>query len=61
MTASTLDRYVIGREHNVVRVDFTRAPEPPTPPFPGAGALRQCAWPPASADLFSTSIEAEVA
>jgi len=33
---------VIGRENNVVRVDFTRKPEPlPAPRFPGAGALRQ--------------------
>lgn len=34
------DRYVIGRERNVVRVDFRRPPDPPTPKFPGAAALR---------------------
>jgi hypothetical protein len=34
------DRYVIARENNVVRVDFARGPDPPTPQFPGAGALR---------------------
>jgi hypothetical protein len=34
-----IDRYVIGRENNVVVVDFRR-PDPPTPKFPGAGALR---------------------
>jgi hypothetical protein len=33
------DRYVIGRENNVVLVDFTR-PDPSAPHFPGAGALR---------------------
>jgi len=33
------DRYVIGRENNVVLVNFTR-PEAPNPQFPGAGALR---------------------
>ncbi|MFZ5693566.1 MAG: hypothetical protein ACOY5F_20220 [Pseudomonadota bacterium] len=44
MIASHLDRYVIGREQNVVRVNFARDSEPPTPPFPGAGALRLFAW-----------------
>jgi hypothetical protein len=34
------DCYVIAREHNVIRVDFRRRPEPPAPRFPGAGALR---------------------
>jgi hypothetical protein len=43
MIAIRLDRYVIGRERNVVRVDFSRRPEPPGPTFPGAGALRSCA------------------
>jgi hypothetical protein len=61
MTTSALDRYVIGREHNVVRVDFTRNAEPPTPPFPGAGAMRPCALPSAPTDFFSTSIKAEIA
>lgn len=60
MTASTLDRYVIGRERNVVRVNFTREPEPPPPPFPGAGALRACVWRQPVND-FPTSIKAEVA
>ena len=45
MIANQLDRYVIGRDQNVVRVNFARDPEPPTPPFPGAGALRLGAWP----------------
>jgi hypothetical protein len=34
------DRYVIGRERNVVRVNFRRPPDPPTPKFPGAAAVR---------------------
>jgi hypothetical protein len=33
-------RCVIGREDNVVRVDFTRKPDPPAPLFPGASGLR---------------------
>jgi hypothetical protein len=33
------DRRVVGRKDNVVIVNF-RAPDPPTPCFPGAGALR---------------------
>jgi hypothetical protein len=33
-------RYVIRRESNVVRVDFGREPDPPTPKFPGANGLR---------------------
>jgi hypothetical protein len=39
-TARISDRYIIGRENNVVRVDFDRRPDPPNPQFPGAGALR---------------------
>jgi hypothetical protein len=39
-TARSSDRYIIGRENNVVRVDFDRRPDPPNPQFPGAGALR---------------------
>ena len=37
---SVLDRYVIARESNVVRVDFSREPDPPAPVFPGANGLR---------------------
>jgi hypothetical protein len=33
-------RYVIAREDNVVHVKFDRDTRPPTPTFPGAGALR---------------------
>ncbi|MNC89309.1 hypothetical protein D3C83_52230 [compost metagenome] len=33
-------RYVIARIGNVVRVNFSRDPEPPAPRFPGAAALR---------------------
>ena len=36
------NRLVIGRDDNVVLVDFTpRRPDPPAPLFPGANALRQ--------------------
>jgi hypothetical protein len=34
-------RLVIARENNVVRVDFTRKPDPPAPRFPGAAGLRR--------------------
>jgi hypothetical protein len=41
------NRYVLGREHNVVHVDFGREPDPPAPKFPGAAALRSSApYPP---------------
>ena len=32
--------YIIGRDDNVLVVDFTRGPEPPAPRFPGANGLR---------------------
>lgn len=35
------NRFVIGRENNVVRVDFSRDPDPPAPRFPGANGLRE--------------------
>jgi hypothetical protein len=38
-TKGCSSRYVIGREDNVVVVDFRRT-NPPAPHFPGAGALR---------------------
>lgn len=34
-------RYIIGRECNVVLVNFRKEPDPPTPTFPGAAALRK--------------------
>ena len=37
---SVVDRHVIARESNVVRVDFSREPDPPAPCFPGANGLR---------------------
>jgi hypothetical protein len=37
---STVDRCVIAREGNVVRVNFSRDPDPPAPCFPGASGLR---------------------
>jgi hypothetical protein len=35
------NRFVIGRDNNVVRVDFGRDPDPPAPTFPGANGLRE--------------------
>ena len=35
------NRHVVAREHNVLRVDFSREPDPPAPRFPGANAMRQ--------------------
>ncbi len=32
--------HIIGREHNVVRVDFGYEPDPPAPKFPGANGFR---------------------
>jgi hypothetical protein len=41
-TASTINRYIVARDRNVVRVRFDRRdPDPPAPTFPGAAALRQ--------------------
>ena len=40
MKTGFLDRYVIERERNVIRVNFRQEPDPPAPKFPGAGALR---------------------
>jgi hypothetical protein len=34
---------IIGRDSNVVVVDFAGKPEPPAPRFPGANALREIA------------------
>jgi hypothetical protein len=60
MKTSFLDRYVIARERNVVRVDFRRETDPPAPQFPGAGALRKD--PPHLVNAFTTSLnKAEVA
>ena len=40
MRRRILDRYVVWRTDNVVRVDFETETDPPTPTFPGAGSLR---------------------
>jgi hypothetical protein len=50
-TMDFVDRYVIARESNVVRVNFRLEPDPPAPRFPGAGALRP-------QDRFSESVDA---
>jgi hypothetical protein len=41
MWSAVNNRYVLARESNVVRVDFTREPDPPAPKFPGGNALRE--------------------
>lgn len=42
LTGSTIGRYIIARDRNVVRVRFDRRdPDPPAPKFPGAAALRR--------------------
>jgi hypothetical protein len=41
MGHAAIERWVIERENNVVRVDFRRAPEPPGPRFPGANGSRE--------------------
>ena len=38
--SGVVDRHVIAREGNVLRVDFERDPDPPAPKFPGACGLR---------------------
>jgi hypothetical protein len=59
----TKNRYVIACEHNVVRVNFRREPDPPAPKFPGASALRRGARPEQSVEAINntTLIKAEVA
>jgi hypothetical protein len=37
----TSGRFIISRENNVLRVDFSRDPDPPAPTFPGAVGLRE--------------------
>jgi hypothetical protein len=32
---------VVARHSNIVRVDFTREPDPPAPRFPGAAGVRK--------------------
>ncbi len=53
---SVIDRRVIARESNVVRVDFSREPDPPAPCFPGANGLRlsdaECDGPAPPAIIF---------
>ena len=42
-TMNVVDRYIVGRDDNIVHVDFEHEPDPPTPTFPGAGSLRVAA------------------
>jgi hypothetical protein len=52
------NRFVIGRENNVVRVDFRRDPDPPAPRFPGASGLREIGDESASAskNIFAVAL-----
>jgi hypothetical protein len=38
---TAIDNRVIGRNGNIVLVDFSRGPPPPAPRFPGASGLRE--------------------
>jgi hypothetical protein len=38
---STINGRIVGRDANVVLVDFSRQPDPPIPRFPGANGLRE--------------------
>ena len=33
--------HIVARENNILRVDFSRDPDPPAPKFPGAAGLRE--------------------
>ena len=55
------DRFVIARERKIVRVDFSREPDPPAPKFPGAAALRNTNWQEPADILNPILITAEVA
>jgi len=61
MIANRFDRYVIGRDRNVVRVDFARQSEPPTPPFPGGAAMRAGGWRFQPDDAAATALRGEAA
>lgn len=47
---------VIGREQNIVLVDFSREPDPPAPRFPGANGSRERALRPADGAAPPVSI-----
>ena len=50
-----INRFVISRENNVVRVDFSRDPDPPAPRFPGASGLREIGYESASETKYSAA------
>jgi hypothetical protein len=60
VSKSRVNRYVIGRENNVVRVDFQHDPDPPAPKLPGACAQRKGISQSVNA-VSATLIKAEVA
>jgi hypothetical protein len=39
-TTGVVGQYIVGRDGNIVHVDFGHEPDPPAPRFPGAGSLR---------------------
>jgi hypothetical protein len=53
---SFCNRYVVGRERNVLHVVFGRKPDPPAPKFPGATALRRAAWYSRPLDAFARPV-----
>jgi hypothetical protein len=46
---SVINERVIGREGNIVLVDFSREPHPPAPRFPGANGRRERGYEPSDA------------
>ena len=50
------NRCVLGREHNIVHVDFGRGPEPPAPKFPGAAARRSAGPDPPPFNAFALTV-----
>ena len=48
-----INNRVIGREGNLVLVDFSQKPHPPAPRFPGANGLREPSCEEISFDSFA--------
>ena len=48
-----INNRVIGREGNIVLVDFSQKPHPPAPRFPGANGLREQSCEEISFDYFA--------
>jgi hypothetical protein len=52
-TMGVVGQYIVGRDDNVVHVDFGHEPDPPAPRFPGAGSLRVAAILSDVSDVFA--------